>query len=101
MCMLAGRRPAAALTTSPNPHKVRMTLWSLTSRSVAYVPHPKACEVSFTSDGSFLAVVERKVSPTEPRNGSPETLLSTPHRRLPTRNASIISPSFPMPLVGS
>jgi WD40 repeat protein len=38
-----------------------MTIWSLTSRSVAYVPHPKSCDVSFTPDGSFLAVVERKV----------------------------------------
>ena len=26
-----------------------------------YVPHPKACDVSFTPDGAFLAVVERKV----------------------------------------
>ena len=38
-----------------------MTLWSLTSRSVAYVPHPKSCDVSFTPDGAFLAVIERKV----------------------------------------
>ena len=47
--------------TLPRLCQVRMTIWSLTSRSVAYVPHPKSGDVSFTPDGSFLAVVERKV----------------------------------------
>jgi hypothetical protein len=60
------RPPKAQRFSRPVPRQVRMTLWSLTSRSVAYVPHPKACDVSFTPDGAFLAVLERKVSNLNP-----------------------------------
>ena len=72
-----------------------MTLWSLTSRSVAYVLHPKACDVSFTPDGSFLAVVERKV-----RTLSRLSLLPPLTPVLGPRTASIICPSSATPRVG-
>lgn len=41
---------------------LRITLWSLSAKSVSYIKYPKACQqgISFTKDGRFMALAERR-----------------------------------------
>ncbi|KAM9298822.1 WD repeat-containing protein WRAP73 [Gastrophryne carolinensis] len=41
---------------------LRITLWSLSAKSVSYIKFPKACQkgISFTKDGRHMAVAERR-----------------------------------------
>ncbi|PAA71622.1 hypothetical protein BOX15_Mlig021993g1 [Macrostomum lignano] len=41
---------------------LRVTVWSLTDKTVAYLKHPKACSkyIAFSSDGCLLALAERR-----------------------------------------
>ncbi|XP_042650568.1 WD repeat-containing protein WRAP73 isoform X2 [Tyto alba] len=41
---------------------LRITVWSLCTKSVSYIKYPKACQqgVAFTKDGRYMAVAERR-----------------------------------------
>ncbi|XP_071431995.1 WD repeat-containing protein WRAP73 isoform X1 [Pithys albifrons albifrons] len=41
---------------------LRITVWSLCTKSVSYIKYPKACQqgVAFTKDGHYVAVAERR-----------------------------------------
>ncbi|XP_026546957.1 WD repeat-containing protein WRAP73-like, partial [Notechis scutatus] len=41
---------------------LRITVWSLCTKSVSYIKYPKACQqgLAFTKDGRYLALVERR-----------------------------------------
>ncbi|XP_043429551.1 WD repeat-containing protein WRAP73 isoform X1 [Prionailurus bengalensis] len=41
---------------------LRITVWSLCTKSVSYIKYPKACQqgVSFTRDGRYMALAERR-----------------------------------------
>ncbi|XP_044092914.1 WD repeat-containing protein WRAP73 isoform X1 [Neovison vison] len=41
---------------------LRITVWSLCTKSVSYIKYPKACQqgISFTRDGRYLALAERR-----------------------------------------
>ncbi|XP_075695518.1 WD repeat-containing protein WRAP73 [Rhinoderma darwinii] len=41
---------------------LRITLWSLSAKSVSYIKYPKACQkgIAFTSDGRHMALAERR-----------------------------------------
>ncbi|XP_009073310.1 PREDICTED: WD repeat-containing protein WRAP73, partial [Acanthisitta chloris] len=41
---------------------LRITVWSLCTKSVSYIKYPKACQqgVAFTRDGRYMAVAERR-----------------------------------------
>ncbi|XP_071622812.1 WD repeat-containing protein WRAP73 isoform X1 [Heliangelus exortis] len=41
---------------------LRITVWSLCTKSVSYIKHPKACQqgIAFTRDGRYMAVAERR-----------------------------------------
>jgi hypothetical protein len=70
------RPPKAQRFSRTVPRQVRMTLWSLTSRSSIYVPHPKACEVSFTALDGLLSWRLRAA----PRDAGEHSLPASGHR---------------------
>eukprot|EP00076_Gallus_gallus_P028613 XP_015152340.1 WD repeat-containing protein WRAP73 isoform X3 [Gallus gallus] len=41
---------------------LRITVWSLCTKSVSYIKYPKACQqgIAFTKDGRYMAVAERR-----------------------------------------
>ncbi|KAK2493697.1 hypothetical protein MC885_010390, partial [Smutsia gigantea] len=41
---------------------LRITVWSLCTKSVSYIKYPKACQqgISFTQDGRYMALAERR-----------------------------------------
>ncbi|XP_042739268.1 WD repeat-containing protein WRAP73 isoform X1 [Lagopus leucura] len=41
---------------------LRITVWSLCTKSVSYIKYPKACQqgIAFTKDGHYMAVAERR-----------------------------------------
>ncbi|NXN98622.1 WRP73 protein, partial [Rhinopomastus cyanomelas] len=41
---------------------LRITVWSLCTKSVSYIKYPKACQqgITFTKDGRYMAVAERR-----------------------------------------
>ncbi|XP_032094703.1 WD repeat-containing protein WRAP73 [Thamnophis elegans] len=41
---------------------LRITVWSLCTKSVSYIKYPKACQqgLAFTKDGRYLALIERR-----------------------------------------
>ncbi|XP_036599325.1 WD repeat-containing protein WRAP73 [Trichosurus vulpecula] len=41
---------------------LRITVWSLCTKSVSYIKYPKACQqgISFTKDGRYMALAERR-----------------------------------------
>ncbi|XP_074883230.1 WD repeat-containing protein WRAP73 isoform X3 [Buteo buteo] len=42
--------------------QLRITVWSLCTKSVSYIKYPKACQqgIAFTKDGRYMAVAERR-----------------------------------------
>ncbi|XP_060057297.1 WD repeat-containing protein WRAP73 isoform X3 [Erinaceus europaeus] len=42
--------------------QLRITVWSLCTKSVSYIKYPKACQqgISFTRDGRYMALAERR-----------------------------------------
>ncbi|XP_077167214.1 WD repeat-containing protein WRAP73 isoform X2 [Paroedura picta] len=39
---------------------LRITVWSLCTKSVSYIKYPKACQQAFTKDGRYMALAERR-----------------------------------------
>ncbi|XP_034527005.1 WD repeat-containing protein WRAP73 isoform X4 [Ailuropoda melanoleuca] len=50
------------LPKSHGSGKLRITVWSLCTKSVSYIKYPKACQqgITFTRDGRYMALAERR-----------------------------------------
>uniref|UniRef100_A0A672LC84 WD repeat-containing protein WRAP73-like n=1 Tax=Sinocyclocheilus grahami TaxID=75366 RepID=A0A672LC84_SINGR len=55
-------RQAAHCVLPRRTHDLRVTVWSLCTKSVSYIKYPKACQkgMDFTADGRYMALAERR-----------------------------------------